>query len=322
MNRKGFEFSFAWFFAIIVGASILFMTIYMLTNIIDTGEETSATLLGQKINVLLNPLEISVQEGKVNYFSISPETRIYPECSSKNIFGSQKILTSQFKTNSWSEKNGEGEFYNKYIFSEEYVEGRKFYIFSKPFKPMFKVNDFMMLIPEDREYCFKEAPEDIKEYLELLNTTFMKIGDAEEEYMQCSEDSIEVCFGGGNCEIEVDINSFGGGKIIKDSDEIESGEMYFIGDEENNAMIFAGIFSSPEIYECQVERTMKRLGLLSNLYEGKINLVDSVGCNSNVDFGPLVEAIQKYEDSKDIARISDLIAEINEKTIDARCKIW
>ena len=315
-NKKGLEFSFAWLFAIIVGAVILFMAIYSVKNLSEVGDETSSTITGQRINVFFNILETGFESSSITYFTLPLKTRIYNDCDTKGYFGTQKFAISEFKREKWSEPSGEGEFYNKYIFSEDFVEGTKFWLFTKPFEPLFKVNDYIYIIPEGTEYCFVDAPEEIEKEIENINKSFMKIEN--HASLDCDDDSIKVCFQGGDCDIEVDIKPDGGGSIKKDSET-----MYFIGDEEDNGMIFAGIFSSPEIYECQMKRMMKRMGILGDLYMQEINYVERVGCNSNVELRDLIEAAKDYEESEDLYDVGQEIKRIKGVYGDFHdCGIW
>ncbi len=59
-NQKAqFQISFAWLFAIIVGAFILFLAIYAAVKVINIGESATSAITGKEISILLNPLEQS-----------------------------------------------------------------------------------------------------------------------------------------------------------------------------------------------------------------------------------------------------------------------
>jgi hypothetical protein len=65
-NRKsGFiQIPFAWLFAIIIGAMIIFFAIYVSIKLIKTNENVATAEVGKEISVLLNPLETGFGETK------------------------------------------------------------------------------------------------------------------------------------------------------------------------------------------------------------------------------------------------------------------
>ena len=65
--------------------------------------------------------------------------------------------------NKWGDVSVDVGFENKYIFSDREVEGKKFYVFSKPFEFPFKVTDLIYMTSSLKKYCFVNAPEDIEE---------------------------------------------------------------------------------------------------------------------------------------------------------------
>lgn len=309
MNKKGFEFSFTWIFAIIVGAAILFMAIYAVTQLMKSGAEQSDVKLGQEIgSSLLNPLEIGYESGKITSFSVPVETRIYNKCDLNGNFGTQKIDISQKTFDKWSIPSGEGEFYNKYIFSDKIINGTNFWLFSQPFAPLFKVNDYIYIIPEKTQYCFADAPEEISEFIMQVNKSFMAIDN-------CKSNAINICFNDRNCDVFVDMNH----KTITKKE----GTIKFIGDEEDNGMIFAGIFSEPEIYECQIGRMMKRFNLLSNIYNEKAQLISGIGCESNVELNSLIQETKNYKNSRDLKEIENILLQIKQDYgYNPVCGLW
>ena len=65
MFKRGYEFSFAWFFTIIVGAVIIFLAVYAATQIVDLGRTRQETERGKQIGILLTPLGTTLEEGKL-----------------------------------------------------------------------------------------------------------------------------------------------------------------------------------------------------------------------------------------------------------------
>ena len=171
MNKKGFlQISFAWLFAIIVGAFILFLAIYAVTKIINTEGKVQTAKTSQEIGILLNPLETGFEDVRSTSISFPTETRIYNKCDVYGNFGKQRIQIEQKSFNKWVKTDIEATFQNKYIFSEIYTEGKKFYLFSKPFEFPFKVTDLIIITSASDEYCMKmQTPVDAS-YLYCKNS--------------------------------------------------------------------------------------------------------------------------------------------------------
>src|SRR3989344_2803679 len=95
-DKKGFiQISFAWLFAIIVGALILFFAIYASVKLIKTEESVSSAETGREISVLLNPLETGFGEETTTPLSIATESRIGNNCRVFGNFGEQEIIVYQ-----------------------------------------------------------------------------------------------------------------------------------------------------------------------------------------------------------------------------------
>ncbi|MBU2104378.1 MAG: hypothetical protein KKF67_01205, partial [Nanoarchaeota archaeon] len=160
-NKRGaLDISFAWLFAIIIGGFILFLAVYAAIKLIGTEQTIQDAKTGKEIGVLLNPLETSFESGKTSLLTMPVETRIYNKCNNQGTFGRQIIQVSQKSFNKWTETNIDVGFSNKYLFSEKYAEGKKFYLFPKPFEFPFKVADLTIIIPKDKNYCFVNPSED------------------------------------------------------------------------------------------------------------------------------------------------------------------
>jgi len=288
--KRGVALPFNWIFAIIVGIVILFLALYAVGKFLDTSQmigstETSAKLVG----VFEGIGGIGDEKIEINF---RDESQVEFDCDelSNRPFGLQRI------------RYGNGldvSIKDKYVFSDKVVEGKKLNIFSKPFYLGYKVSD--LVVVSSKNYCFINAPLGIKEELsnlELSNVQFDK-EDCE---------GIDVCFSG-NCDIVVD-----NGVIKKDGKR-----MIYVGN-----LVFAGIFSSPEIYECNVKRLVNRFKELALIYEEKTNLIKSKGCNS--DIGVKLNLIREFniESSNDLILFNNLINEIDkiDKIQPEGCEVW
>jgi hypothetical protein len=312
-NKKGaLEFSFSWIFAIVAGAFILFLTIFAIIKITNINNTVTDTTTAKTIEVLLNPLESSFETGTKTSIKTPLETRIYAGCSLNGNFGKQTIRTNQLIRNKWTETNiGDITFSNKYIFSKEYVEGKKFYIYSKPFEFPFKIADLLYITSSKDIYCFIGSPDRIENEITDWNSENLVFKEVSSD---CPEDSINVCFKAkANCDVVVDEQD----KSVKKGNDL----VYYEGD----SLMYAAIFSDKEIYECQLNRLMKRAEQLSLLYQGKSTfLLQKVGCEASIisDLIVLSNLERSFKSSGDLAYIVDNTESIQTQNERGECRLW
>ena len=308
MKKAFLQISFSWLFAIIVGAFILFLAIYGSTKMISNNKYQLDVETAKNIEVLLSPLETGYESATVTSMNLPRETRIYNECENYTKFGSQTISVSQKSWKKWSENSDGSSISNKYIFSTNPVEGKKFYLFAKPFEMPFKVGDVIYLTSASDFYCFKDADEEIEDEISNLkeNNPTLNMG----VFPNCSEDSINVCFGNALCEINVDYE----GKYVKKN----SKKMVF----ESDALMYAAIFSDVENYECQVQRLMQRTAQLAKLYKEKENIISKQGCELKLssDLGRLINLIETSSSLRNIWDFAEDIQLKNERA--QQCRLW
>jgi len=316
MNKKAYlQISFSWMFAIIVGAVILFLAIYFLTSFIKTGQKEQEFKASKEIGILLNPLEIGFEQGKQTQLTTSVNTRINPTCDLSGNFGRQGISVKEETYGEWSDSSDRVVFKNKYVFSEKNVEGKQFYLFSKPFEAPFKVSSIIYLFSTKENYCFIGAPDDIKD--EITNLDFKNIlKDAD-----CSGDEIQVCFDSNdNCDINVEYSGLYK-RVIKNQ-----AELYFYDD----SLMYAAIFSDPEVYECQLKRLFMRARILSQLYGSKLALSSLSDCPNYLseDLNNFIRQIDFYlaseeSTSKDLRGIFEFLEqEVSLNNKFSNCRLW
>lgn len=324
-NKKGaIEFSFAWIFAIIAGMFILFLAIYGVVKFINLSKTEIDAETAKSIGVLTNPLESGFESSTRDRITLPTLTRIYLDCDSGNIFGRQIISTSEKLSNRWSEENGgltEVSFQNRYIFGESPVEGKNFWMFSKPFEIPFKVGDLICLTSTDDKYCFINPPKNVEEELEdLIQKNEQGETSPYENFLivnrrsECPSGSTTICFSG-ECDVYVSTN------LQKNFVQKENGRMYYEGD----ALMYAAIFSEREYYECQLDRLMNRTEQLFGIYYSKSKFVfQRAGCDSEIDLemNEMLALIQGFKDSRDIYPIYDLANMIGLKNKQADCRLW
>jgi len=307
MNNKGYlQISFGWLFAIIVGAVIIFLAIFLVGKMINTEGKIQSAKTSKEIGILLNPLETGFESATSTSVFLPDESIIYNECNNIGSFGTQGIEVKQREVgNKWSVTT-KSSFQNKYILSERNIQGKTFYIFSKPFEFPFKVADLMYITPASVNYCFikKDIPDNIENEISNLNQLNLKLEGT------CSEEDTKVCFDDDDCEIYIDYEV---GYVEKQGER-----MYF----ETDTLMYAAIFSDNAVYECQLKRLMQRIEQLSNIYMDKENFI-ALKCDSNLgmELLSLSSSASNLENSQTINTVySD--AQTLEYQNKGSCKLW
>ena len=305
MEKRGMAMSFNWIFALIVGATILVLAIYGASRFISTSEEALYTESAAKLISLLDPFETGLASGKSSQINFQKSTRTFYECDefSNQPFGRQTVAFSeQTVGDKWGDKGGAVTIRNKYVFAENTVEGKNLYIFSKPFFMSFKVADLIMISSE--KYCFYQAPQEIESEITNLN-----IGNIEfvNSLDNCT-DKIKVCWSGTSCDIQVTAN-----RVVKNNKEL-----YYTGD-----LIYAAIFSSPEIYECNLKRLESKFDELAVIYADKSNILQRYGCGTQINTNLEIMRGKEIKSSRDIiawTEDADSLDEINQGA--KSCRLW
>ena len=174
-----------------------------------------------------------------------------------------------------------------------------------------------MIYIVSENYCFIDASEEMKEQFEGISIKELKFADFQTE---CSDNDIEVCFDGSDCDISVSgekcegffcDNAYEYGIVEKEGKEIR-----FVTD----ALMYAAIFSGHELYECNFNRIMKRLGLLIDLYKEKISITEPK-CDSE----SLVQELNTFKGYLSLGSTEQLSIssiELDEENSDLECPIF
>ncbi len=325
MNKRGFEFSFSWLFAIIVGAIILFIAIYAAGRVLKGGEYQAGTETAKKLTILFDPLGSQTSDAKSGKITLSTPIKMYENCIVGGDFGKQLFSTSEKQAfgEGQGEKGGVITIYNKYVFTRGNLEGKEFNYFSKTLEMPFKVAD--VLLVTSKSYCLLGAPPTIKEEIEglgisniIVNAT--TIAQCKSAYPEITSDEV-FCFGGG-CDNKIydtsTKNDWSSGYV-----EGKDGKRkYFFG-----GLIYASIFSDRENYECNVKRLMMRLSRLSRLYleKSKLLSINNV-CDSGLDteLGQLADLTNTYSQrssttSYEALNIYTASQGVNQNSL---CELW
>jgi hypothetical protein len=304
------EISFGWLFALVAGAIILFFAIYLSSKVIHTGQETVSTETAKEIGILLNPLETSFESAQTTSITISAETRIHNKCRLTGDFGEQLIQLDQKIFGKWENGSINVRFSNKYIFSNEEIEGKKFYLFSKPFDFPFKIADLVYMTSSKEIYCFVNAPDKIVAEINNLNQDNLLTEN-------CSSNAIRVCFESSSCDVNIDYNA---GAVEKEGDI-----MYFTETgEDSGALMYAAIFSNKDTYECQLKRLMLRTKEISLLYHDKELITEKKGCDTNLgeDLNEFIDMLAGFNGSEELSIIKMKADIIEEENYGRMCLLW
>ena len=325
-NKKAFDIPFGNLFAIIAGVAILILAIYATTQlIVPSAKYSQYSEAAAQLSNYLNPIVNGISSAYSSKISFGKNTRIYLTCSTwgqySPIFGKQTIAFAEESSilKKWTEPGAEISRYNKYVFSENVSEGKKYYIFSKPFYAGFRVDDLVMTTFSN--YCFVAAPANIEEEIQGLameNINFTT------NVKNCKTNQVNVCFGFTATECDVAVLGQCDGSLCKheyDRGYVKKGDesMYYYG-----SLIYAAIYSSPDIYECNVKRLGKKIAELGKVYQGKIEVVKTKNCDSlvgnNLDL--IIPLAQKINSSAQMLRIQEYAKEMDENNCKSLCKIY
>jgi len=311
---KRAQFNFVWIFAIIVGASILFLAIYGALKTGDVEKFRGDTEIAKSISILTDPLQAGFAEGSFGRISFNEDTRLRNVCFGVG-FGKNdlSVSTKSRRDGTFGESGGAISIHNKYIFSDEDVLGRDFYVFSKPFEFPYKVSDMIFLT--SKNYCFIDAPEWVVGEVSGLNMPNVELDN-------CTlSEQTRVCFGSGSsCDVRVVgtcvskcDSAYDEGVVRKNG-----GELTYSGN-----LMYAAIFSEKNIYNCNVERLLYRTGKIAEEFTSKIDLMDVRGCDSNLKADLFVwKGFVSNSSSTDLIYLNPLSKELGEKNRRELCGIW
>jgi len=315
-NKKGIEMTFSWMFSIIAGAVILFLAIYAASRLLKTAKYEVSTVTAKELSIIFEPMETGIASGKSIKASLSEETRIFNDCYDTGTFGEQRISLAVKKGKQWSKPGAEIPINNKYIFSNATTDGKTVYIFGMPFEFPFKAAD--MIVLTTRGYCFINSPDFIMDELETLNLENIKF-----EARNCTKEDVKVCFGsgswvGGKCDMVVYgtcslacESDFDEGYVYKDKKNI-----YFSG-----KLIYPAIFSSPDLYECNIKRLAKKAGQLAMLYKDEANwLSTKCGTVSSAELANFGQQLNALKDSRSLVMLSGQAKALDSQI--AECELW
>ena len=311
-SKKAIEFNFVWLFAIIAGAVILILAIYGAVKLGNIQRYQTDTEIAKKISIITDPLQAGFAEGSFGKISFKQETKINNLCYD-DAFGKNDISVSTRSRigEEWIKAGGATSIHNKYIFGGG--QGKEFYVFSKPFYFPYKVADLIFITSHN--YCFVSPPQEIEDEIAGLNIPNIEIEN-------CTGDSVKVCFGTGSC----DINVYGTCTTGCDSN-YDEGYIEKTGSRINyvDSLMYAGIFSDKEIYDCNVKRLMYRTAKIAEVFSKKADLMEARGCSSNLQGDlNLLGSLTINASSSNLISVNQIAKQVEQKNDNLRgfCEIW
>jgi len=254
-NKKAQQF--VWIFSIIIGAIILFLAVYSAGKYMQTAKFKEEAELERQFDILLTPFAAI---GEIATMTLSKEVKMPAdielnfECSAIEDFEQIDV-----KTGKAEEREGPSyKIRGKYVFAES-LKGKEFWIFAKPLELPWRIDDMIYIVSE--EYCFPDPPENIKKEISDLGSEKLRL--------DCSEESIVVCFEKrSGCDVYVNYDQ----GIVR-----KQGKVLFFAED---ALLYGAIFSSAQVYECNVERLMKRLSIQIELNLAAAKKLEEKGCST------------------------------------------
>lgn len=319
-KKSQISMSFNWLFAIIVGGVILFLAIYASGKFIKTSEKSINTETGALLLSMFDPLETGLASGKSAQIQFRRDTKMEFSCNElDNLpFGTQKVsFTDKTFGDEYGDEGEDIKIKNKYIFVESVLEVPKkknLTVYSKPFFFPFKVAD--VIIMNAKNYCFYKAPEEVKEEIQSLNIAHIQFEN--KSFENCEGDI--VCFESNSriCDIKIygEDDNYEFGYLFKDDEKI-----YYVND-----LLYGAIFSSPEIYECNLKRLINKQRELAIIYQGKSIIIERKKCSTQIalNLDKMIVNAEKYKNSKDLLILKDISEEVElvNRGIKSGCEVF
>lgn len=319
-SKRSLEMPFSWLFAIIVGGIIIVLAVYVTTQLGGSSKYKQQTETAKEITILIDPLETGIASMSGDVIVFARDTQLLFKCSEptmENAFGKETLAVSEKlgigKT--WETKGGEIAMRNKFIFADETEEGKKLYVFSKQFFMGFKVGDLIMASSSLEGYCFVKAPANVADDLDSL-AGFDNI-NLSSSIENCPSPYVKVCFGEQdyNCNISVTSDDdYQTGVVFK-----EEGQVSFVGD-----LLYGAIFSSMDIYECNVKRLAAKTAELAAVYREEANIVAIKNCNTAIEseLDSLASLSKTLQASGQLPALYAYAKEMDNKNKGAECKLY
>ncbi len=306
-------------FALIAGISILVLSIYAVSKVADTKSYESNTKIAKQISVFIDPLQAGFATSSKGEIDFNQKVKLKNICENNSDFGSNRlsIATLDIRKKEYSDFGSTIDVKDKYIFSKEVFECQKIFSISKKFSYPFEVSDFIILIPDSEEYCFENAPEDIKKDL-----SFMELPNLYFSNCKSNNSQIQVCGNAEDCNISIfgECNEWTC-KSKYNYGIVKKNNKYFYYVDE---LLYPAIFSDYSNYNCNIYRLLKKSSILSDLYYQKSLNLNARGCATDVG-SSIFNWKDKIDSIDELSKMLDFYPESNEINInnmESACKLW
>jgi hypothetical protein len=296
-NKKGFSMPFEWVFAMLIGGVILFIAIYAVVHIMSLGQGIVNTGTAAQIESYLSPYETGQGSGISDELHFSVQSKLlFQRCEPNNSkpFGMQTFAFTEKMFGKYGKESERIAIVSKYVFANETIEGKDIYIVSIPYFMGYKVSDLFLIY--SGKYCFFGAPDNVKDDIGRLQLKNIDVSDNQ----SCK--GINVCFDGNgkNCSVRVSSPE----RYVEKNGK----RMYYTGN-----LIYAAIFSSDKIYECNVKRLMNKFNELGWVYLEKIKIMEMKGCSSNIQLvlNQAMKIAKAMPNSQGLQELDDQILSID-----------
>ena len=293
------------------------MAIYSATKISDTASYESNTKIAKQISIFIDPLQVGFATSSKGTIDFGQKIRLKNICENYTQIGSNSLYTSTLNTKKEYTDFGSSITVNdKYIFSKEILEGKKVYTLSRTFSYPYEVSDFIILISENEQYCFQNAPDEVINELETMQLDNLYFSD-------CASNSsfIQVCSEyGDDCDIE----------IVGQCTSFECSSQYDFGYIRKNReyyyyvedLLYPAIFSDLSNYNCNTIRLVSRASILAELYAKKSIMMSSRGCVPNIDISLWSDKIIEMRKVSDIITFYPNTINLEKQNRNAGCNLW
>jgi hypothetical protein len=327
-NKRG-DFNFALLFAIIAGSAILLLAIYGAVKAGNSAQVQSAAEVAKEFDIITNPLQGGFAPTKTSLITFPKNTRIENTCSFYNDFGYNSIaVQSEVGTgDKWLDSTIPVRINNKYIYSD-FEEGKSFRVMSKSFEFPYKVADLLFIT--SKNYCFMHPPAELAKSILSLSvkpTEQNFIGVETDENNTCFDEAITVCFEFGNCDIVISGTC---------NDETSCDSKYDSGTVRKNGetmtyegnLLFAALFSSKEIYDCNFQRLMFRTSKIADILSAKADLMNARGCNTqmklDMEYFSGITKNGQIEDLRTLSSAAKILKDAKQEfgSYASECDLW
>lgn len=303
--------SFNWLFAILVGATFIFLAIYAANSLIGSERQVLDTQAAQQLESLLNPLETSIETlAKPRDLIFPAESRILVGCDEDPEYSSStlQVQISSALGQKWENNGYENKLYSKYIFASKENQGKRFASIVLPFNLPYKIGQFTIIWSEPK--CLVNPTQEIAKA--FGNTTYNII--IKENAASCPVKSERICFESSDevCDVTVDSANR---RVRKGSKNL-----FYEGN-----LIYAAIFSDPEIYECNLRRLNQKRIYLSQLMAAKSQLIETTsltGCSRTIQSSLISYSKINYNNSRNLAYLFDEANKLEKQNDPLQCELW